>query len=90
MNDQHLLKFVIDLTPRQREVLRWVCEGLTNAEIARRLYIEPCGVAEHLTNIFAEAQIALYDHAPRINRYVLIRLCAPVFANHPDLFAPKP
>ncbi len=88
MDEQQLLRFLINLTPRQREVLSRVCHGLMNGEIAQELYIESCVVAEHLTNIYAEAVNALYPAAPRINRYVLIRLCAPVFDRHPELTAP--
>lgn len=40
------------LTPREQEVMEWVCRGKTNAEIARILAISPGTVRRHLENIF--------------------------------------
>ena len=42
------------LTPREREVMRSVEDGLSNAEIARRLWIQPTTVRKHLENVFAK------------------------------------
>ncbi|MEP6797910.1 MAG: response regulator transcription factor [Lapillicoccus sp.] len=42
------------LTPREREVLGAVAEGLTNAEIARRLWIAERTVEVHTAQIFAK------------------------------------
>jgi DNA-binding NarL/FixJ family response regulator len=42
-----------DLTPREREVLQLVREGLANKQIARRLGITERTVKAHLTSIFA-------------------------------------
>lgn len=39
------------LTPREREVALLVAEGLTNAELARRLYISPKTAAVHVSSI---------------------------------------
>jgi DNA-binding NarL/FixJ family response regulator len=39
IDDTHLMKFYIDLTPRQRQVLQLVCKGLRNRDIAQRLNI---------------------------------------------------
>ncbi|GAB2600335.1 LuxR family transcriptional regulator [Paractinoplanes abujensis] len=39
------------LTPREREVAVLIGEGLTNAELARRLYISPKTAAVHVSNI---------------------------------------
>jgi DNA-binding CsgD family transcriptional regulator len=39
------------LTPRAREVAVLLAEGLTNAELARRLYISPRTAAVHVSNI---------------------------------------
>ncbi|NUT33186.1 MAG: response regulator transcription factor, partial [Hamadaea sp.] len=38
-------------TPREREVALLVAEGLTNAELARRLYISPKTAAVHVSSI---------------------------------------
>jgi len=42
------------LTPREREVLRWVARGLTNAAIAELLWVAPSTVRKHLENVFAK------------------------------------
>lgn len=66
-----------DLSKREVDVLRQLGEGLTNAEIAARLYISTKTVATHVGNIFAKlglrnraeaaslAQRYLEDPAPR-------------------------
>jgi DNA-binding NarL/FixJ family response regulator len=41
-----------DLSPREREVLRLVAEGLPNKTIARRLGISEKTVKTHLTSVF--------------------------------------
>ena len=43
-----------ELTPREREVLALVAEGLTNAELAERLYISPRTAGVHVSNILAK------------------------------------
>jgi DNA-binding NarL/FixJ family response regulator len=40
------------LTPREREVLELVAEGLANKNIARRLGISDRTVKSHLTSVF--------------------------------------
>jgi DNA-binding CsgD family transcriptional regulator len=42
------------LTARERDVMRGVEEGLSNIEIAHRLWIEPTTVRKHLEHIFAK------------------------------------
>lgn len=42
------------LTPREREVLELVAEGLSNAELAERLYISPRTAGVHVSNILAK------------------------------------
>ncbi|WP_426574338.1 helix-turn-helix transcriptional regulator [Aquihabitans sp. McL0605] len=42
------------LTPREQEVLALVAEGLSNAEVAERLYISPRTAAVHVSNILAK------------------------------------
>jgi len=43
-----------ELTPREREVLALVADGLTNAELAERLYISPRTAGVHVSNILAK------------------------------------
>ncbi len=42
------------LTPREREILDFVADGMTNAEIAERLWVSPATVRKHLENVFAK------------------------------------
>ena len=42
------------LTHREHEVVLLVAEGLTNAQIAERLWISPGTVRRHLQNVFAK------------------------------------
>ena len=55
------------LTPREREVVTLLAEGLTNGEIAARLFISPKTASVHVSNILAKlsmtsrAEIAAYS-----------------------------
>jgi DNA-binding CsgD family transcriptional regulator/tetratricopeptide (TPR) repeat protein len=42
------------LTPREREVVSLLAEGLTNSQVADRLYISPRTAAVHVSNILAK------------------------------------
>jgi DNA-binding NarL/FixJ family response regulator len=55
-----------ELTPREREVLGLVAEGLTNTAIAERLVISSKTVRNHVSNIFGKLQVA--DRAEAIIR----------------------
>ena len=46
------------LTEREHEILELVGAGLTNAEIAERLWISPGTVKKHLDNIYAKLGVA--------------------------------
>jgi len=53
------------LTRREIEVLALIGEGLTNSEIARRLYVSEATVKTHINNLFAKAQLRDRAHAVR-------------------------
>jgi DNA-binding NarL/FixJ family response regulator len=55
-----------ELTAREREVLDLIAQGLSNPEIAARLYLSPKTVRNHVSNIFAKLQVA--DRAQAIVR----------------------
>jgi DNA-binding CsgD family transcriptional regulator len=42
------------LTPTERDVVRLVAEGLTNSDVAARLFVSPRTVQTHLTHIYAK------------------------------------
>jgi DNA-binding NarL/FixJ family response regulator len=46
------------LSRRQMEVARLVAEGLTNAEVAERLFLSVRTVDSHLENIYGQLQIS--------------------------------
>ncbi|WP_030672118.1 response regulator transcription factor [Streptomyces rimosus] len=45
------------LTPREREIVRLVAQGLTNAEIAARMVITPGTVKTHLANVQGKLRV---------------------------------
>ncbi|GAA1089148.1 response regulator transcription factor [Tsukamurella spumae] len=54
-----------DLTPREREVLRLIADGLTNRDIAGRLFVSESTVKTHINNLFAKAHLRDRAHAVR-------------------------
>ena len=46
------------LTPREREVARLIAEGLTNADLARKLYISPRTAAVHVSSILRKLGVS--------------------------------
>jgi DNA-binding CsgD family transcriptional regulator len=45
---------VAELSGREQEVLYWVALGLTNDEVARRLWLSPHTVRTHLQHIYGK------------------------------------
>jgi DNA-binding NarL/FixJ family response regulator len=52
MSSAALVDPVISLTSREREVYDLLCEGLSNAEIGRQLFITPGTVKVHVHHVF--------------------------------------
>ena len=53
------------LTPREREVLGLMAEGLSNAGIAERLVVSLGAVEKHISNVFAKLDIEREEYAHR-------------------------
>jgi DNA-binding NarL/FixJ family response regulator len=59
---------IADLTPREREVLSLVAEGLSNKGVAERLFITPRTVEAHVTSTFLKLGLT---ESPESHRRVL-------------------
>ncbi len=57
-----------ELTRREQEVLRLIGDGLTNTEIAERLFVSTSTVKTHINNLFAKLQLRDRAHAVRLAR----------------------
>lgn len=57
-----------DLTPREREVLALIGQGLPNRAIAERLFVSEATVKTHINNLFAKAHIR--DRAEAVRRAI--------------------
>jgi DNA-binding NarL/FixJ family response regulator len=53
------------LTPREREVLELMAEGLSNAGIAERLVVSPGAVEKHISNVFMKLDLEPEEGAHR-------------------------
>jgi DNA-binding CsgD family transcriptional regulator len=53
------------LTPREIEVLRLVAKGMTDAEVANRLYISPRTVSQHLRSVYGKLDVSSRSAATR-------------------------
>ncbi len=56
---------VSKLTPREREVLGLMAEGLDNLSIAARLVVTETAVSKHIGNIFQKLQLSTMDRGHR-------------------------
>lgn len=59
------------LSPRQREILRLVYEGLTNAQIAERLFLTESTIKQHLRAAYKLLGVKNRTEATRIARSVI-------------------
>jgi len=57
-----------DLTPREREVLALIGQGLPNRAIAEKLFVSEATVKTHINNLFAKADIR--DRADAVRRAI--------------------
>ncbi len=64
------------LTPREREVLGLMAEGLSNSGIADRLVVSLGAVEKHISNVFAKLDLEQEEHAHRRVLAVLTYLAA--------------
>lgn len=55
-----------DLTEREREILTYIAQGDSNAQIASQLFLSPKTVRNHISNIFSKLQVT--DRAEAIAR----------------------
>jgi DNA-binding NarL/FixJ family response regulator len=62
------------LTPREREVLDLMAQGLSNSAICAALVLAPVSVEKHITNIFAKLELSPDQDAHRRVRAVLTYL----------------
>jgi DNA-binding CsgD family transcriptional regulator len=53
------------LTPRELEVIRLVAQGLTDADVADRLFISPRTVSQHLRSIYGKLDVSSRAGATR-------------------------
>ncbi|WP_327292988.1 response regulator transcription factor [Streptomyces sp. NBC_01198] len=57
-----------DITPREREVLTLIGQGLPNRAIAEKLFVSEATVKTHINNLFAKADIK--DRADAVRRAI--------------------
>jgi DNA-binding CsgD family transcriptional regulator len=59
----------VSLTPAEREVVRLVCDGLPNKDIAARLFVSPWTVHAHLAHVYTKlgltSRVQLVQEAAR-------------------------
>jgi DNA-binding CsgD family transcriptional regulator len=59
-------RHLLVLTPREREVGQWLCEGKTNEEIAIILGIRPGTVKRHVENVYEKLKVPNRTAAARV------------------------
>lgn len=78
--------FYAQLTPRQKDVVRYATQGLSNLEISRCLNIVPGVVAARLTEVYELLKtLETPECEIRSNRQGLIHFFGDYFMHHPSL-----
>ncbi|MGA7668946.1 MAG: AAA family ATPase [Nitrolancea sp.] len=54
------------LTPRELDVLQLIAQGLTDAEVAKRLFLSPRTVSTHLTSVYGKLNVSSRSAATRV------------------------
>lgn len=62
------------LTPREREVLGCIAEGLNNAAVAQKLVLSEKAVAKHINSIFSKLDLGFEEQTHRRVKAVLLWL----------------
>jgi DNA-binding NarL/FixJ family response regulator len=62
----HPASYPAGLTPREVEVLRLVSQGLTDSEVASRLFLSPRTISTHLRSIYNKLDVSSRTAAARI------------------------
>lgn len=57
-----------ELSQREREVLHWLAQGLSNKEIARRLTLSENTIKTHLANVYAKLGVGRRTEALKVAR----------------------
>jgi DNA-binding NarL/FixJ family response regulator len=69
---------VLELTPREREVMGLIAQGLSNRAVCRSLVISPKTLERHVQNIFMKLDLPPSDEDHRRVRAVLTYLRSPL------------
>lgn len=56
-SEQHARDALTRLTPREREVLQALADGLSDRDIAERLYVSSDTVRRHMTNLLTKLEV---------------------------------
>lgn len=64
-------QWLTTLTPREREVLELMAEGLSNAEIAEKLYFSGATVAKHVSSIFSKLGLTPDEENRRVRAILM-------------------
>jgi len=76
-NQSNFLDLWDDLTPREKEILSFIVEGLTDKEIAKKLYLSVRTVTTHVYHILKkfgkQSRASLIAYYYRDSGYLIIK-----------------